>query len=558
MHHCAYTFVGICLNRASADTGFAIFGFSEFLTALALLVLVFSSSDFLYHFRVSVAALPLRTLSFVATVAIGVGTLLTDLWFADQWYAPAWGVSRAVLQGIFGALFLSTVLLWMWFAYMRPPVFSRWNYKHFYLALFRVVVRGSDAQLAIVAGELVRSAAALVRLWDPAVLRQDERRDDASPTIAAYANDAILLLNNRKLCRHVVASSPVTAIVFMEEAAAQKRFSLPLGGFARKVTEEALRNRDSILFHEDSLGADVLGLVQPFSKAMYGNYQLVEGTGPRSDSPLDIDWRLAWDLDGEQFEAYCRITLLTFKDYIAGDHYHRHSYSLYRAFQNIGGAGRDLYKLDELGPAWIESPAERRLRAGVHFIEEAIDFLGTRQNLDFGEIRRREDARHRTNIFDHIAELMFKLVFDATAVTGPPNRAWSVHHNAVWGPLVDFRAQTAAWKVIRSKFFHLLFDEIKRMEKFPNFKGARILGFCLNVLGLSREQRPGTDPNEYALRKAVLNWVSRNYLKLSEAHPPVASACLIGSITLDAENKRLVKTFAQGLSLEPSREYLQL
>lgn len=32
--------------------------------------------------------------------------------------------------------------LWMWFAFIKPPVFGRWNYKHFYNVLYRTIVRG--------------------------------------------------------------------------------------------------------------------------------------------------------------------------------------------------------------------------------------------------------------------------------------------------------------------------------------------------------------------------------------------------------------------------------
>lgn len=558
MSVCPYSVLGVCLTRAPSATGYAIFGFSEFLTALALLVLVFSSSDFLYQFRISVAALPLKTMSFVAVVVIGAGSLLTDLWFAERWYAPPWGVSRAVLQSTFGALFLSTVLLWIWFAYMRPPVFGRWNYKRFYYALFRTVVRGSDAQLAVLAGELVGSSEPLIRLWGPAI-RKGKAHSPQATEIAAFANDAMLVLNNRKLCRHIVASAPITAIVFMEEAAKQKKYSVPLGGFAKKVTEEALRNRDSILFHEDTYGADVLGMVQPFSRAMYGNYRLVEGISDRSDSPLDIDWRLAWEMDGPQFEAYCRAAMLTFEDYFKSGAYRSHSFVLHRAFDIIEGAGREVYTLNNQPSGTTIRTPVARLSAAVHFVDDAIKFLGEQTDLKFGTLRIRDEAKQwqRKTIFDAIAKMMTEFVFDASSISGPPDVAWTIHYNVVWGRLAAFREENRATFVIRFKFFRLLFNEIKELETLPNFKSARILGYCLNVLGLSMEKRSHRR-FDHPLRVAVLRWTQRNYLRLREVHPPVAEHCLIGGISFDAENERLVKTYAQGLGLEPSREYLDL
>jgi hypothetical protein len=61
-----------------------------------------------------------------------------------------------------------------------------------------------------------------------------------------------------------------------------------------------------------------------------------------------------------------------------------------------------------------------------------------------------------------------------------------------------------------------------------------------------------------ALKAAVLAWTRRNYLRLRQVNSEIADACLIGSITFDAENCRLVKTYAKGLRPDPDREYLEL
>jgi len=56
----------------------------------------------------------------------------------------------------------------------------------------------------------------------------------------------------------------------------------------------------------------------------------------------------------------------------------------------------------------------------------------------------------------------------------------------------------------------------------------------------------------------VLAFAHRHYLRLREVNAEIADACLIGSITFDAKESRLVKTYAKGLRVEPHREYLAL
>lgn len=553
---CERVIFGLCLTRAPAETGFAIFGFAEFLAALALLVLVFSSSDFLYQFRVSVAPIPLKLISFVATVTIGAGTLLTDVWFAEQWYSLPWGFSRASIQAFFGAMFLTTVLLWIWFAYIRPPVFNKWNSKHFYGAVFRTIVRGSDVQLAVLAAEMIRSAETLVEHSGERI-RDDD--DETASTPQRLARSTMTMMGNRKFCRHIVSSSPVTAIVFAQEVSRREKHSTPLGGFFRNVTTEALLNRDSILFHEETYGRDVLGRVQPFSKALYGDYRLVEGAALTFDSPLDLDWKVAWEMDGDQFEAYCRATLLTFNDYVKTGEYQMHSYALYRAFGVIKDAGRDLYRLNGQASDASDRTPVRRLSAAVEFINEAIKFLGEQDDLNLGRLRNpRGGVGSRDGIFDWLADMMYDLLLAASSVRSPNANAWSIQYNAFWGRLLAHPQESEAWNVVRFKFYRRVFDEIKRLETFPNFEGSRILGICLNVMGLSVPKRDQRSDSEYALHKAVLEWTRRNYLELTKVHPPVAEDCLLGGISFDRRRKRIVKTYEQGLRLKPSRAYLDL
>ena len=78
---------GICF--VAVDTTVPkFFGFSEFLAALALMVVVWTTTDIRYRFRIATAPLPLHRLTFVSIGSVGVLTLLTDLWRAEGWLVP--------------------------------------------------------------------------------------------------------------------------------------------------------------------------------------------------------------------------------------------------------------------------------------------------------------------------------------------------------------------------------------------------------------------------------------------------------------------------------------
>jgi hypothetical protein len=133
-----------------------------------------------------------------------------------------------------GAIFLSTALLWFIYAFLQSPIFDRRNFQKFAQQLFNIILRGSDSELPIIASELARSAKALVKY-----ARSYDTNYHWKPNVTDYADDVLLLIGNRKFCRHLVAAAPGTAILFFEAMSDQKKYRIPIGQFAVNVSTEA-------------------------------------------------------------------------------------------------------------------------------------------------------------------------------------------------------------------------------------------------------------------------------------------------------------------------------
>jgi hypothetical protein len=554
---CTEFLFGVCLVPTAGSS--SLFSFKDFIAALALLIIVYTVSDIRYRFRVAVAPIPLFTITYALISAIGFLTLLTDVWINEKWLVPSTPfITTAIWQGILAALFLGLVITWMHYAFMRPPTFGRNNYKQYAQELYRIVLKGSEGELPIIAHELSASARSLVTLASGAEKRKGESE---SPKACAegYASDLLLLIANRKFCRHLVASSPVTAIRLLDAVSDAKAYDVPIGPFAQNVSTEAIRNKDSALYHEDEgYTAGLLGYVKPFSQALYGNYELVEGL--RNQGPLDVHYKSVWSWDADQFEAYSRVALMTLKSYLALKRWGVHSFVLTRtvheiqettsrAISDVKKAGDDYY-----GDAW------HRLRAGVRFIKDSIDAIGELDPPpDARTLRVRSKTKYRDgDLYDRLADAMFEIIHSAAYIEGPVDKAWVIHPNMVWGEFFELGKNHRAWSIVRFKLRRLLYDEIKELETLPHYKSARILGICLNVMGLKMGKRSGYGREQTALKAAVLAWTQRNYLKLRQVNEDIADSCVIGSITFDAEKERLVKTYAKGLEPEPHREYLDL
>jgi hypothetical protein len=553
-----YCYGFLCLVPLPANTP-KLFGFAEFLAGLALMVLAWTIADVRYRFRVATAPLPLQRISFAIVATVGVLALLTDLWRAEQWLVPRGHIlTPSGWQAVLGGLFLLTFLTWAWFAIVHPPAYGKRNARRYAQALYQVILKGSPSELSVIADELGYSARSLVRhatdrrqldssLWQEGAEAAPPKKP---PSVTAFANDILLLIADKRFCRAIVESSPGTAFVLFHEIAKTTKHRVPIDIFAKNIVNEALANKDSFLFHEaEGYESGLLGYHKPLSQAMFSNYQMVEDIGTLLDP--DLAAKNKWD--AAQWKAYCRIVLMTFRDYVEHE-YGGHSYVLYRAKSFIEHAASDLYKLDGVANSAWDDDVQGRLRVVVEFIAEAIAALDKKGVPPYVHLRSREERSVKT-FYDHLADMIFEVIFSASTVRSPATLCWWIQHNTVWHDLFNFNHNNGpAAKVVKFKVRRLIYEEIARMKRLPNFKGASILGFCLNVMGLTVPAQDYFDDSK-ALQKTVLSWTKKNYAWLHSFNPRLAGACLVDGITYDPEHLRLVKTYPEGLEREPKRVY---
>ena len=563
-----YCFATVCFVPLDASAP-KFFGFSEFLAGLALMVLAWTIADSRYRFRVMTAPLPLQGMTFAVVAALGILTLLTDLWRAQAWLVPEGTIlPPAVWQAILGVIFLLTFLAWAWFAFIRPAVYGKLNAERYAKTLYRIILRGFPSELAVIADEFARSAKALIRyatdrgeLENFGAYRGREtgppKEAKKSRKVVGFANDILLLIADKRFCRAIVGSSPRTALAVFREIAETKKYGVQVKTFAKNIVNEALMNRDSFLFHEvEGYESGLIGYHKPLSQAMFSNHSMVETIGTLLEP--DIGNNGNWD--AAQWKAYCRIVLMSFRDYVEKGDFWSHSFVLFRAKGYIARAAVDVYKINGIANTAYDNDVLQRLDVVVEFIKDAVEILDKKGTPKGLQLRLREKHLPMEETFyDHLASMIVEVIFSASAVDSPADLCWRVQRNSVWGELFNFhRLDGAAGKVVKFKVRRLIYDEIARVKPFPDFRVARTLAFCLNVMGLTASDKR-YDKDSRALHQAILSLVKKNYAWLHSYNRRVAEACLVDGITYDAEKLRLVKTYpADGLRPEPRYVYFNV
>ena len=318
------------------------------------------------------------------------------------------------------------------------------------------------------------------------------------------------------------------------------KYGIRIQTFANNVVNEALENRDSFLYHETAgYESGLIGNYQPICQTIFSNYEMVE----RIETVLDADFTNRSKWDGEKWEAYCRVVLLTLRGYVEKGSW-EHSYVLNRALGNIKDASSDLYKLNGIASGDWSDDAWARLRVVVDFAQEAIAILETKEIPAGLKVRNgKRVPRGSRSIYDCVAEVIYETILQASYVRSPRDLCWTIQHNSVWGQVFSFgRLNGHAGNFVKYKVCRLLYGDILEMNHLPNYKGAKILGFCLNVMGLERGK--GNYYNDSrALQEAVLIWTRKNFARVHDYDPRVAEACLVDGMTYDAVNHRIVRTY---------------
>ncbi|HEY0842269.1 hypothetical protein [Methylotenera sp.] len=282
---------------------------------------------------------------------------------------------------------------------------------------------------------------------------------------------------------------------------------------------------------------------------------LVEALAVNNMSPLDINYKERWKWDSEQWEAYSRATLITIKDYLVRSRSPYSAYSIFNALNDMEDALLDLHTLNGLTSTY-DMDTSKKLSVIVHFVEDAIKLLDHHKSIKI-LLRNVQKDTYSENLYDELASLIFELCFNASSVKSPQDTCWGIHYNIVWSRLFTHNNGNA-WKIVRHKVRRLIYDEIVRLEQFPNYKSSRILGFCLNIL--IDTPKPTTDFGraQYPLAKAIQSWTSQHYLQLRKANIEVANSVLVGSISFDNTGKQLIKTYNKGLNKAAPQAYLKL
>lgn len=559
---CLFEVIGVCFEAARPAATAPVFGVAEFLTAVAIFAVAYSMSDDRYKFRISVAWIPLNLVFFLATAIAGFALVIIAFWFELGLPIPRVLNNPRMFEVSFAFVFMALLATWIYVAFVSPPRYSRRNAYRFAQRVFNSITDGSEPELAAAVYEVGRSAPKIV-----AEARRTERQRDirgggfklVRPESADIAIELLLLIADRRFCRHVARRFPWVAARLFQCVTDGGLGGLPVAQFSRNVAAELFADEGSAIHYEDDgLRSGLMGYVKPISTILFGNSRLVHELAGQSGSPLDPLWLETRSWNKRSWQTYNKAVLLYLSDYLEKYGPFLVPSALHQICSAYERSTLDSYKINDMPEGYGQSIEFGRLVNTVEFINAALELVEQRELAGSPRAGRHSGHTPKSDLFDVLAAIGLDLIMAAGAVNTPEFRSWEVQHNVVWAGLMRDHSKSRANDLFRARLQRLIWREIREMETFPNYRSARVIAVCLNTMGFRMDHAVRKSKETRALKRALLAWLRRHYLSVFHKHPDVARACTGGTITFDESVTALIKTYPVSLGREPDREIFRL
>ncbi|MCX2541366.1 hypothetical protein [Pseudomonas sp. COW5] len=538
------------------------FGFSDFLAASALLVLAWTISGARYQFRLETAPFSIFKLSYYSVGFVGLLTLLTDFWRAQQLCVPkGWLLTPESWQLVLASLYFLTFMVWLLFSFIRPLKFCRLNDDRYLEQFKKIIIRGNTSEMAILAEELLPSVDNIMR-YALIELPPSDPMHDKPYRVADNARKLLFLISDPRFCKALVANAPDTCIAFFNAVNKLQAFPTRMNILAKNIVSGALQNTESQLYHEQSgYESGFHGIEKPFSNAIFSNHEMVESF--RILFKLDRHKLEYWD--ARQWEVLVGVTTQTLEDYV-----NRALGNQFKSFDdmsdNIAMATADLYLINEQADPRITAEPLKKARIATQFIDDILHLFDehplAKDAAQYIQSAGRPPANSYnfaglTTYYDLLADMIYTTIVHAAKVQSPVSLCNQLHQKIIWRCFFDRELDHPASSVIKQWVCTRIIDEINRHLHRSTYERASLLGFCWSVMGIARDQRAAG--NCQALKTAVLAWTQKHYLELHRKSPKMAAASLFEGVIFDQARSRLIKPYLMGgLFHESERAELKL
>jgi hypothetical protein len=221
---------------------------AEYLSALALFLVVMTISDFRVRYRLSHTKTDLRKVGFWIALGIGGAILFVDLWFQNGLPVPKIFANPNNLKVVLALILLIFVFRIISVAIMWPPVFDKSNARRFFETNYHFIQEGNVDRPQVITEKLLRSLKKVIAVAAEAPEEGSQARHDERRPARYYAVNFLLLIGDRRFCDVVVNTMPAFALNCLLNVQKHPTREFHIFQFARNIGQEFIRNTSSSFY----------------------------------------------------------------------------------------------------------------------------------------------------------------------------------------------------------------------------------------------------------------------------------------------------------------------
>lgn len=372
------------------------FGFSEFLTGFAILMIAWTTTDYKFQFRIKISKFPQKKLYIIAIV-IGAIALVCDFLSAIEILCS---LVHLIIQLVCSVTLFSLVVYWMVRAFLKPPIFNQSNCERYKTEFFRVCDYGTDEELNVITQEMSDSVNTLV---DSALDYEIDKESNSFSKIQEQILYIFTRMGTERFCR--IAAKNGFGEKLLLRIASTGRFNVGLESFADNFITEALKCDESFILNDTNPRNAHLGSSLTKIKTIYGNKKLLL----RLYGLIQPDISSTRNWNTKQIKAYVTCLSTAF-DTCYGERAIK--FSFLKSYEILENTIKRCCTQED-----PDIECKDLFEGTIYFYQKVIDTSFTQKNI-FKQKYSYSDKFPEQDFIDYFVDSVIKIIYFASTVRG--------------------------------------------------------------------------------------------------------------------------------------------
>ncbi|MBD6947018.1 hypothetical protein [Vibrio parahaemolyticus] len=587
---CTSDFLSICWVSANSEIE-PFFGFSDFMSALALIFVMYTVTDYRYKIKVNIYKVNLQLIAYLSMILVGLGLLIGEVWINSSLPVPTWFPSYNFWQATLSLYFVSIVFWWVKVAFIGKSSYTIRNHLKV-LKEYKSILTGRDVNLKSIAinelediiQDIILSTDRRVILDDKSIrTRAFERQQRIIKSLNSLRTkrilgkvfNVIININNSSMDTYIkkhrekressfeiirLLSSNESSILLSESSSALLNSIMnalsSLNTYERHIVPKFFKQLSNALIenshsHLHSSNHPIYLPIELDTSSVhfmiYSNHKMIESFSLAGSCPFDVDLFTRRDLSVESYRKFCESVVYAFlsrqndKNFdfkIPSFLIHSHNtikHHLYnRASKSQGESFEDIFSSDFYNHLLITA----------NFVNGLCSLSQLNRKPRIIDVKRLN--KKNNELFNFMSNVCYDYILVALSIESTKEGAIHLQHSCI---TLDTLQPPNNNQVINSFDFisrlvqRKLYYKVRQLTKGYDRDGILIARFFLNICLQSQDRHSlsGLNGNFVALGKSIIIWYKNNFSSIWENNPKLATKLIPDEFEYDSDTKVIYK-----------------